>query len=149
MARRATPTTPATPTPNGGRHAQPAYRNDSRHSNTIGQPVVGMAGGSYGGGIQLSTASFDKRVKAMAPALSWNNLNYSLWPGNVVKLGWGELLYGAGLATGTEAHAQGDASGAPNGGDGGVQTGGYDPNIHYAEGTGAALRSPGTKAPPR
>src|SRR3954451_22140259 len=93
----------------GGDGGQPKYANDSRGSNTYGEPVVGMAGGSYGGGIQLSTASFDKRVKAMAPALSWNNLNYSLWPGNVIKLGWGELLYGAGVATGTEAHAEGDA----------------------------------------
>jgi ABC-2 type transport system ATP-binding protein len=129
-------------TDEGGKHGQPLYRNDTRRSNTIGQPVVGMAGGSYGGGIQLSTASFDKRVKAMAPALSWNNLNYSLWPGNVVKLGWGELLYGAGVASGTEAHTEGDLSGAPSGGDGGVQTGGYDPNIHYAEATGAALGYP-------
>lgn len=133
---------PEIATDNGGRKDQPNYRNDTRKSNTIGQPVVGMAGGSYGGGIQLSTASFDKRVKAMAPALSWNNLNYSLWPGNVIKLGWGELLYGAGLAEGAAAHIQGDASGAPSGGDGGVQTGGYDPNIHYAEVTGTALGYP-------
>src|SRR5436305_11128617 len=126
----------------GGKDGQPDYLNDHGGSNTIGQPVVGMAGGSYGGGIQLSTASFDMRVKAMAPALSWNNLNYSLWPGNVIKLGWGELLYGAGLATGTEAHVLGDASGAPSGGDGGVHTGGYDPNIHYAQVTGATLGYP-------
>src|SRR5260221_1432004 len=48
----------------GGDQGQPKYANDAAHSNTFGQPVVGMAGGSYGGGIQLSTASFDKRVKA-------------------------------------------------------------------------------------
>src|SRR4051794_34463274 len=129
-------------TDQGGEQGQPKYANDFKHSNTAGEPVVGMAGGSYGGGIQLSTASFDKRVKAIAPALSGNNLNYSLWPGNVVKLGWGDLLYGAGLGTGPAADAQGDASGAPSGGDGGMQNGGYDPNIHYAEATGAALGYP-------
>src|SRR4051794_13234162 len=121
---------------------QPRYHNDSGLSNTFGQPVVGMAGGSYGGGIQLSAAAFDDRIKAIVPSLSWNNLDYSLWPGNVIKLGWGELLYGAGLGTGTAAHVQGDASGFPNGGDGGNQTGGYDPMIHYAEVTGTALGYP-------
>src|SRR3954453_9057072 len=125
-----------------GNGAQPRYHNDIGFDNTFGQPVVGMAGGSYGGGIQLSTAAFDNRVKAIVPSLAWNDLNYSLWPGNVIKLGWGELLYGAGLGTGTASHVQGDASGFPNGGDGGNQTGGYDPMIHYAESTGTALGYP-------
>src|SRR5205823_5608762 len=119
-----------------GKGGQPRYHNDTGSSNTFGQPVVGMAGGSYGGGIQLSTAAFDARVKAIVPALAWNDLDYSLWPGNVIKLGWGELLYGAGLATGAANHVQGDTGGAPSGGDGGNQTGGYDPMIHYAETTG-------------
>src|SRR5436190_18195852 len=34
---------PEIATDEGGRHAQPVYKNDSHHSNTIGQPVVGMA----------------------------------------------------------------------------------------------------------
>src|SRR4051812_25719433 len=125
-----------------GEGDQPRYHNDIGFSNTFGQPVVGMAGGSYGGGIQLSAAAFDGRIKAIVPSLAWNDLNYSLWPGNVIKLGWGELLYGAGLGTGTASHVQGDASGFPNGGDGGNQTGGYDPMIHYAESTGTALGYP-------
>jgi ABC-2 type transport system ATP-binding protein len=136
-------------TDRGGRHRQPRYGNDHKHSNTYGQPVVGMTGGSYGGGIQFATAAFDKRVKAIVPVITWNNLNYSLWPGNVIKLGWGELLYGAGLAEGAAEHVQGDVnqgavtSGNPfSGGDGGMQTGGYDPNIHYSEVSGAALGYP-------
>src|SRR3954454_21414742 len=31
----------------GGKH-QPKYKNDTKGKNTIGEPVVGMAGGSYG-----------------------------------------------------------------------------------------------------
>jgi ABC-2 type transport system ATP-binding protein len=126
----------------GGYGRQPHYVNDRRRSNTYGEPAVGMTGGSYGGGIQFATGAFDKRVKAIVPVITWNNLNYSLWPGNVIKLGWGELLYGAGFGEGAASHVQGDVQGAPAGGDGGMQTGGYDPNLHYAEVTGATLGYP-------
>ncbi len=138
-----------------GKHGQPAYTNDRRDSNTCGQPVVGMTGGSYGGGIQFATAAFDKRVKAIVPVITWNNLDWSLYPNNVIKLGWGELLYGAGLAEQGAEHAQGDIGGVnqaaittgnpfglTSGGDGGMQSGGYDPMIHYSEVTGAALGYP-------
>ena len=80
--------------------------NDTRSSNTCGQPVVGMTGGSYGGGIQFATSAFDKRIKAIVPVITWNNLNWSLWPNSVVKLGWGELLYGAGLADQAQEHGR-------------------------------------------
>ncbi len=133
----------------GGKDGQPHYVNDTAGSNTIGEPVVGMTGGSYGGGIQFATAAFDKRVKAIVPVITWNNLNWSLWPNNVVKLGWGELLYGAGLADQAQEHGQADfneaalTTGNPfSGGDGGMQIGGYDPMIHYAEVTGAAQGYP-------
>lgn len=140
---------PEIATDRAGRRGQPRYTNDSASSNSYGQPVVGMTGGSYGGGIQFATAAFDDRVKTIVPVITWNSLNYSLWPGNVIKLGWGELLYGAGLAEGAAEHGQGDAnqaaltSGNPtSGGDGGMQVGGYDPNLHYAQVTGAALGYP-------
>ena len=122
----------------GGRDGQPKYTNDSRHHNNYGEPVVGMTGASYGGGIEWSTASFDGRIKAMAPEWSWNDLDYSLDPGGVIKLGWGELLFGAGFGEGAASHLQGDAQGAPAGGDGGNTTGGYDPMIDYSEAFGAA-----------
>jgi ABC-2 type transport system ATP-binding protein len=133
----------------GGKNGQPHYLNDTVSHNTVGEPVIGMTGGSYGGGIQFATAAFDKRVKAIVPVITWNNLNWSLWPNNVIKLGWGELLYGAGLAEQGAEHVQGDVnqaaltSGNPfSGGDGGMQIGGYDPMLHYAETTGAALGYP-------
>src|SRR5436305_1495176 len=56
----------------GGRGGQPAFINDHPRYNTVGQPVVGMTGGSYGGGIQFAAAAFDKRIKAIVPVITWN-----------------------------------------------------------------------------
>jgi ABC-2 type transport system ATP-binding protein len=123
----------------GGKDGQPRYLNDTRDHNSYGQPVVGMTGASYGGGIEWSTASFDDRVKAIVPEWSWNDLDYSLDPGGVIKLGWGELLFGAGLAEGAATHLPADVQGLPSGGTGGNQTGGYDPNIYQSEAEGLAL----------
>lgn len=122
-----------------GRGGQPKYTNDHRRSNTRGKPAVGMTGGSYGGGIEWSTAAFDKRVKVIVPGWSWNDLDYSLDPGQVIKLGWGELLFGAGLGGQAETHIPADVQGLPSGGTGGNQFGGYDPAIYQGEAEGIAL----------
>ncbi|WP_336326948.1 S15 peptidase family protein [Halovenus sp. HT40] len=59
-------------------------------------PVVGMDGTSYGGGIQLRTASADDRLNSIVPRATWNNLAQSLAPNGVIKRGWIEALeYGA------------------------------------------------------
>ncbi|MEV4875266.1 CocE/NonD family hydrolase [Streptomyces cyaneofuscatus] len=47
-----------------------------------GDPRVGMIGGSYGGAIQLATASTDPRVDALVPLITWNDLAYALAPNN-------------------------------------------------------------------
>jgi len=120
----------------GGKAGQPKYTNDSKHSNSYGEPVVGMTGASYGGGIEWSTASFDNRVKAIVPEWSWNDLDYSLDPGGVIKLGWGELLFAGGLAEQGASHIPADAEGLPSGGTAGNQIGGYDPMIDEAEAEG-------------
>jgi len=49
--------------------------------------VVGTAGGSYGGGIQLNLAEADARVRAIAPGRTWNTLQYALDPNNWVVPG--------------------------------------------------------------
>ncbi len=49
-----------------------------------GDPRVGMIGGSYGGAIQLATASADHRLDALAPLITWNDLAYALDPNNAV-----------------------------------------------------------------
>jgi len=35
-------------------------------------PRIGMLGGSYGGGIQLTSAGIDSRIDAIAPGVAWN-----------------------------------------------------------------------------
>jgi ABC-2 type transport system ATP-binding protein len=65
-----------------------------------GDPRVGMAGASYGGGIQLVTAAIDKRVDAIVPIISWHSLRTALYKADTVKTGWSSLLYGLGSATG-------------------------------------------------
>lgn len=57
-------------------------------------PVVGMTGGSYAGGIQFSAASVDSRIDAIAPEIAWYDLPDALFPSNIAKLGWDTLLYG-------------------------------------------------------
>ncbi|MBU3751088.1 MAG: hypothetical protein FGM52_11675, partial [Mycobacterium sp.] len=53
-------------------------------------PSIAMMGGSYGGGIQMTT--IDPRIKAIVPAIAWNSLNQSLYPDKVFKTGWANAL---------------------------------------------------------
>lgn len=77
---------------------------------------VGLIGGSYGGGITLNVAASDPRVRAIVPGRTWNALQYSLVPNNLVvpantsrfdhlqvdvgvfKQEWTTLLFGLGNA---------------------------------------------------
>lgn len=64
-------------------------------------PRVGMAGASYGGGIQLVTAAIDERVDAIVPVIAWHSLVTSLFKDGALKAGWGAALCGLGLGQGT------------------------------------------------
>jgi ABC-2 type transport system ATP-binding protein len=125
----------------GGKGGQPRYYNDTRQHNTVGKPAVGMIGGSYGGAIQLATAAYDDRVKAIVPAMTWSDLNYALWPNGVAKLAWTRFLYQLGLTNSLSSHAQAIATGGASG-DGGLQLGGLDSGHQEgavkADATGAA-----------
>ncbi|WP_144418386.1 CocE/NonD family hydrolase [Mycobacterium sp. EPa45] len=55
-------------------------------------PRVGMVGGSYGGGIQLTSAATDPRIDAIVPGISWNSLNNSLYPDGSFKTAYASLL---------------------------------------------------------
>ncbi|HWJ60455.1 MAG TPA: CocE/NonD family hydrolase [Acidimicrobiales bacterium] len=57
-----------------------------------GDPRAGMVGFSYGGGIQLTTASIDCRVDAIVPGIAWNSLETSLYKADTVKTGWSKIL---------------------------------------------------------
>ena len=84
-----------------------------------GDARVGMAGPSYGGGIQWVTAGIDRRVDAITPTISWNSLVRALYREGSLKLGWGALLG----AVSTTSIALGALS--PYG----VQTGSLDPPL--------------------
>ena len=45
-----------------------------------GDPRVGVAGASYGGGLALLLAGLDPRVDAVAAGITWNDLERSLFP---------------------------------------------------------------------
>ena len=67
-------------------------------------PVVGVAGGSYGGALALLLAGYDDRVDAVAADITWNDLQRSLFaqsadapqPG-VYKQLWTAAFFSAGL----------------------------------------------------
>lgn len=90
---------------------QPGVQLDAK-----GDPRMGMAGASYGGGIQLVTAAIDCRVDAIVPQTAWHSLRTSLYKAETVKRGWGDLLYGAAAGRKLDphiasAHDDGNASG--------------------------------------
>ncbi|MEW2069787.1 CocE/NonD family hydrolase [Streptomyces sp. NPDC007346] len=64
----------------GTRAADDGTRADYVVRDGEGDPRVGMIGGSYGGAIQLATASTDPRVDALVPLITWNDLAYALAP---------------------------------------------------------------------
>lgn len=66
----------------GTRAADDGTRADYVVRDGEGDPRVGMIGGSYGGAIQLATASVDPRLDALVPVITWNDLAYALAPNN-------------------------------------------------------------------
>lgn len=63
--------------------------------------VVGATGYSYGGGYQLQLATYDGRLDALAPEITWNFLPDALAPQGAVKSAWVDALYGLALQSGT------------------------------------------------
>jgi ABC-2 type transport system ATP-binding protein len=66
-----------------------------------GDPRVGIAGASYGGGLALLAAAYDHRIDAVVAQSAWNNLATALFPnaagggpaGGVFKKQWAGLLF--------------------------------------------------------
>ncbi|MBV9594579.1 MAG: alpha/beta fold hydrolase [Actinobacteria bacterium] len=79
-----------------------------------GDPRVGVAGSSYGGGLALLTAAYDSRVDAVAADITWNSLTHALFPNaagdspGVFKKLWAGELFQSG--TGARASAAIDAT---------------------------------------
>jgi ABC-2 type transport system ATP-binding protein len=61
-----------------------------------GDPRVGVAGASYGGAIALLSAAYDRRIDAIAPALTYWNLADALFPGGVFKKLWTGVFFSTG-----------------------------------------------------
>lgn len=64
-------------------------------------PLIGMVGGSYGGGIQLTSAGIDPRIDAIAPGIAWNSLNTALYPQHAFKTSFASLLLLSLVASGS------------------------------------------------
>lgn len=67
-----------------------------------GNLILGATGGSYGGGFQHLIYAIDPkhRLDAIAPEITWHDLRYSLYSGNVFKSFWATVLSAAGNAAG-------------------------------------------------
>jgi ABC-2 type transport system ATP-binding protein len=99
-----------------------------------GDPRVGVVGGSYGGALALLLAARDRRVDAIVPMITWNDLARSFLPdaaggepvNGVFKKAWAGLFFGSGSAGmagqrgPTGAGQPGSADEAPTGADQGA-----------------------------
>ncbi|NKY17728.1 alpha/beta fold hydrolase [Tsukamurella spumae] len=72
-----------------------ATRSEVRR-DAPGDPRVGVAGGSYGGALALLLAGHDRRVDAIAPRITYWNLEQALFPGGVYKKQWAGILFTTG-----------------------------------------------------
>jgi ABC-2 type transport system ATP-binding protein len=76
-----------------------------------GDPRVGVAGSSYGGGLALLLSAYDKRVDAVGADITWNDLSQALFPNaaggqpGVFKKLWAGQLFAS--ATGRRGGACG------------------------------------------
>ncbi|MFF8951008.1 CocE/NonD family hydrolase [Streptomyces sp. NPDC014940] len=70
---------------------QPQVRLDAK-----GDPRVGVTGGSYGGAVSLLAAGHDRRVDAIAPAVTYWNLADALFPNGVFKKLWAGVFFNTG-----------------------------------------------------
>lgn len=66
-------------------------------------PLVGATGLSYGGGYQMVLNAVDprRRLDAIVPQITWNDLTFSLSPGEVIKSGWVIPLFTIGNTAGS------------------------------------------------
>ncbi|MEU5082387.1 MULTISPECIES: alpha/beta fold hydrolase [Streptomyces] len=72
-----------------------AKRPEVRLDRT-GDPRVGVAGGSYGGAVALLAAGHDRRIDAIAPAITYWNLADALLPNGVFKKLWAGVFVNTG-----------------------------------------------------
>ncbi len=77
-----------------------------------GDPKVAVVGGSYGGGLALMAAGYDKRIDAIVPQITWNDLDHAFLPGGVFKKVWAGLFFGSGSSPDATAFGAAPVGGA-------------------------------------
>ncbi|MEU8825483.1 alpha/beta fold hydrolase [Streptomyces sp. NPDC048636] len=120
-----------------------AERRDVRLDHR-GDPRVGVAGASYGGAISLLAAGYDRRVDAIAPAITYWNLADALFPNGVFKKLWAGLFFTTGSA--------GPSGPGEDGGEDGGEDRDGESRERGGQGTGdgpAAPGGPGQEGPAR
>jgi ABC-2 type transport system ATP-binding protein len=114
-------------------------------------PRVGITGGSYGGAISLLAAGYDKRIDALAPVITYNDLSQALIPNSattsqvpntpaanafadegVFKRSWAGVFFAAGM--GAAGFANPNAEAAEPGSDNDDQLDAQDPAAAAAAG---------------
>src|SRR5215813_639798 len=97
-----------------------------------GDPRVGITGASYGGGISLLAAAYDRRIDAVVAQSTWNNLATALFPngagggpaGGVFRRQWAGLLFSQGsVGFGSAGQGQGGQASQAGQSGGGGQSG--------------------------
>jgi len=120
-----------------------------------GDPRVGIAGASYGGGIALLAAAYDRRIDAIVPQITWNNLATALFPDaagggpqdGVFKKQWAGLLFAQGaVGFGASASAGSGAAGSGGAGSGGAGSGAAGSGSGAAGSGGAGSGAAGSGA---
>ncbi|GAA5197935.1 alpha/beta fold hydrolase [Rugosimonospora acidiphila] len=88
-------------------------------------PRVAAVGGSYGGGLALMLAGYDRRVDAIVPQITWNSLANAFLPeatgagasSGVFKKGWAGIFFtGGAVPAGAAVPASRAGGAAPGGG---------------------------------
>ncbi|MFE7203045.1 alpha/beta fold hydrolase [Pseudonocardia alni] len=128
-----------------------------------GDPRVGVTGGSYGGGLALLLAGYDRRIDAIVPVITWNDLGQALFPNNAVpagatppgtpaagagagdgvfKSGWAGVFFGSGGRVPAGGDSPAGAAAGSSGGLGG--SGGSGGGGGFGSSSGGASSSDGT-----
>ena len=81
-------------------------RRDDVLQDAPGDPRVGLTGQSYGGGVTLLGAGYDRRVDAIVPVITWNDLGTALLPGGVFKASYASVFFAGAGGDGCLAFAQ-------------------------------------------
>ncbi|HEY2674475.1 MAG TPA: alpha/beta fold hydrolase [Rugosimonospora sp.] len=110
--------------------ARPEVRKDGPND-----PRVAVVGASYGGGLALMLAGYDRRVDAIVPQITWNDLGNAFLPdatgagasSGVFKKAWAGIFFTGG-AVPTAVPGAGGTGPIPGAGSAGAVPAGADPS---------------------